>query len=533
LTQIFIVSGTSWTVPADWNPADNSIETIGGGGGGGTSSGGNDAGGGGGGAYSKITNLTLSPGSVTLQVGSGGGPNTNGGDTYFNGASLGASSVGAQGGRGASEVTGGAGGASGSGVGSTKYSGGDGGTSNNAGNGGAGGGGAAGPGGAGQAGGPSVTHNAGSAGGGAGGANSTAGVDSSGSTGGHGGAAQDGTAGGAGGVDGVSDAAAGSHGSGGGGGASGSHVAGAAGGDGVEFDPTHGAGGGGGAGGYALNSNQNGGTGGLYGGGGGGTAFAPGTGIGGPGAQGIIVITYTPVAGNRVTADAWTSLESSGTAFKDDLEAVQFLGLTAHHLSLPVAALRGVRYDVVHSIEPNGFTSSNTIARAEFASSPNVSACIPIRFEFNKVVPSRTVGSTGFTAGILRNTDDALEWLEFRRGDLQGAVEHLTAVEVAPGLVCDLTGRALFSARLDVEAVRALEGNANPPIESLAALSNDRPSLLETVSGGIRISTTGLFLLEWADPPGLLLVSSERLLRSPGRIRILASPCSKHPLRGQ
>jgi hypothetical protein len=532
LTQIFIVSGTSWTVPADWNPADNSIETIGGGGGGGTSSGGNDAGGGGGGAYSKITNLTLSPGSVTLQVGSGGGPNTNGGDTYFNGASLGASSVGAQGGRGASEVTGGAGGASGSGVGSTKYSGGDGGTSNNAGNGGAGGGGAADPGGAGQAGGPSVTHNAGSAGGGAGGANSTAGVDSSGSTGGHGGAAQDGTAGGAGGVDGVSDAAAGSHGSGGGGGASGSHVAGAAGGDGVEFDPTHGAGGGG-AGGYALNSNQNGGTGGLYGGGGGGTAFAPGTGIGGPGAQGIIVITYTPVAGNRVTADAWTSLESSGTAFKDDLEAVQFLGLTAHHLSLPVAALRGVRYDVVHSIEPNGFTSSNTIARAEFASSPNVSACIPIRFEFNKVVPSRTVGSTGFTAGILRNTDDALEWLEFRRGDLQGAVEHLTAVEVAPGLVCDLTGRALFSARLDVEAVRALEGNANPPIESLAALSNDRPSLLETVSGGIRISTTGLFLLEWADPPGLLLVSSERLLRSPGRIRILASPCSKHPLRGQ
>ena len=34
MTQVFIIAGTSWTVPADWNSADNSIETIGAGGGG-------------------------------------------------------------------------------------------------------------------------------------------------------------------------------------------------------------------------------------------------------------------------------------------------------------------------------------------------------------------------------------------------------------------------------------------------------------------------------------------------------------------
>ena len=32
MKQIFLTSGTSWTVPADWNPLNNSVELIGGGG---------------------------------------------------------------------------------------------------------------------------------------------------------------------------------------------------------------------------------------------------------------------------------------------------------------------------------------------------------------------------------------------------------------------------------------------------------------------------------------------------------------------
>ena len=30
-TRVFITSGTSWTVPSDWNSANNTIEVIGGG----------------------------------------------------------------------------------------------------------------------------------------------------------------------------------------------------------------------------------------------------------------------------------------------------------------------------------------------------------------------------------------------------------------------------------------------------------------------------------------------------------------------
>ena len=99
MTQIFIVSGTSWTVPGDWSNS-NTIETIGGGGGGGTANSVGSGTGGGGGGYSKITNLSGLSGSITLSVGSGGSSGAAGGDTWFNGASIGASSVGAKGGGG-------------------------------------------------------------------------------------------------------------------------------------------------------------------------------------------------------------------------------------------------------------------------------------------------------------------------------------------------------------------------------------------------------------------------------------------------
>jgi hypothetical protein len=129
VTQIFIVSGTSWTVPTDWNSANNTVETIGAGGGGQTANGSYAGSGGGGGAYSKITNLSLTAGSsITIQVGTGGSAGIAGGDTWFNGASLAASSVGAKGGGGGGDGSGGAGGAASSGVGTTKYNGGNGGT---------------------------------------------------------------------------------------------------------------------------------------------------------------------------------------------------------------------------------------------------------------------------------------------------------------------------------------------------------------------------------------------------------------------
>jgi hypothetical protein len=154
-TVIFITTtgSSSWSVPSDWNNVNNSIECIGGGGGG-AGSANSTAGGGAGGGYSLVSNLALTRGaSITVQVGAsgaGGGASTNGsvgGDTWFNGANLAASSVGAKGGAGGQTNTGtAAGGASGSGVGSTKFSGGAGGTGAGSPNGGgSSGGGAGGP----------------------------------------------------------------------------------------------------------------------------------------------------------------------------------------------------------------------------------------------------------------------------------------------------------------------------------------------------------------------------------------------------
>jgi len=127
-TTVFIVSGTSYVVPANCSLAD-SVEVIGAGGGGGSGNASGSFSGAGGGAYSKITSLALTPSaSVTVQVGAGGagggaGSAGTGTDAWFNGASLAASSVGAKGGIGgaAGGAPGGAGGAASGGIGPFRY----------------------------------------------------------------------------------------------------------------------------------------------------------------------------------------------------------------------------------------------------------------------------------------------------------------------------------------------------------------------------------------------------------------------------
>lgn len=261
MPTVFITSGTTYVIPTDFGELV-SIECIGGGGMGG-------------GGYSKTINgVTLTSGaSVTIQVGAGA-PFT-GTDTWFNGASLAASSCGAKGGGNPN------GGAAASGVtvgtGGTKFSGGNGGTTGGASQGRGGGGGAAGPNGNGGAGG-NFTGSTGGGGGGNGGG--TAGVSSS--TAPHGGDNSGGTGHGTGG----GSPTAGTNGGGGGGVTATGSPAGN-GGAGTEWDATHGSGGGGGGGGWNGSSGGAGGNGALYGGGGGGSALSVG-----PGANGLIVFTY-------------------------------------------------------------------------------------------------------------------------------------------------------------------------------------------------------------------------------------------------
>jgi hypothetical protein len=512
MTQIFIVSGTSWTVPADWSSA-NTVEVIGGGAGGGTQSGSNQAGGGGGGGYAKATNLAGLGSAVTIQVGGGGAAATAGGQTWFNGATAAAASVGVNGGGANSGVIGGAGGTVINGAGS---SGGAGGSSTNNGNGGMGGGGAGGPNGAGQAGGGLNDAAPGSGGGGAGGGSSTPGsLPLSGTqNGGQGGTAQDATAGGGGGVLFASDAGAGAHGSGGGGGAYAgvtSETYGAPGGNGVEWNSTHGAGGGGGGGGLSFSgSGGSGGNGGLYGGGGG-SGTTNGFAVGGSGGQGIIVINYTPAAGATITADASTAAEFRGSQHKDDPVAIEF-GLTVPcDVRSPLETGDGVRARAASPVAVLDTGGSHLRLPTEFAGAVAVTADILARLEFAANLRAGAIAPPEWASRNIREGGNGAEW----------GSRLATAAGTAG------------SARLWLECSNAFAADARSSHEILASVSFEGLLVLEALTSAVRISIALPACLEWADPPPLPLISPERLLRSPGRIRILAGLGSIHPLRGQ
>lgn len=314
MCRVYLTSGTSWTVPLDWNSASNTVEVIGGGAGASGSSISYSSAGAGAGGYSKVSNISLGVGqSVTYQVGSAGsagaarnngdGPDGgNGGDTFFNGSGStcanSSPSVCAKGGNTSGDASngsqaGGSGGASSGGVGTLKYSGGAGGSTDGGGFCGAGGGGAGGSGGSGGAGGTDTSHSGGCGGGGANGGST--GETSGSTTGGNGGNNGSGSGGGAGGASGSSGSAGTSGGGGGGGGGGGANGTGGAGGAGIDMDSAVGAGGGGGGAG-GNSTSKTGGAGGSYGGGGGGGGYggSGSGGSGGAGSKGVVLVTYTP-----------------------------------------------------------------------------------------------------------------------------------------------------------------------------------------------------------------------------------------------
>jgi hypothetical protein len=280
-----LTSGTSFTIPADWNNSSNTIHLIGGGGGGGTGSisgstrfGG---GGGGGGGYRVVNNFSTTPGTnITYAIGTGGSPSTNGSNTTWNsGANIaGGGSRGLLSGGGAGGTGTFAGGAGGNGNSSSAL---------NVGVGGAGGGGAGGPNGIGGAGGrgfASTTQANVAGGGGGGNGGGSAGADGASSSGGTGGNNSSGVGGGIA----LSKGTVG----GGGGGNVGTSINAVTGGAGIDIANT--TGGSGGAGGMTFNfgtfTNE-----GFGGGGAGGLVNTFGsTDVGGTGAPGAIVVIYTP-----------------------------------------------------------------------------------------------------------------------------------------------------------------------------------------------------------------------------------------------
>lgn len=127
---LFYDSAATWTVPANWNNADNKIEVIGGGGSGSTTSQSKGEGaGGGGGGYAYVLNSTLTIGSaISYKAGNpvnggniGGNVGANGNPSFFS------TIVRANGGTRGNNITGGAGGTV---VTGTGFSGGNGGNGN-------------------------------------------------------------------------------------------------------------------------------------------------------------------------------------------------------------------------------------------------------------------------------------------------------------------------------------------------------------------------------------------------------------------
>jgi len=278
-------SNQTWTSPSDWNNSNNTIEAIGAGGSGGgrAKSSSEVATGGGGGAYSLISNFVIAdPGTTqaTYRIGAGSaGVSTTGvaqgvagEDTWFNNSTFPGSGTnntycaakgGSGGAAGAQPQNGGAGGADTAGWGETRRSGGSGGN---------------------------VSHNSNATGGGG-----TAGNSSTGGNGINSSTDSSATDGGQ------------ANGSGAAGGAANTNGSGNAGGAGTEYT-TEGSGGGGGGGRVSANTSIYGGNGGSRGGGGGGAVnFRPNgapRAVGGSGADGIIVITYTPPATTTITNGA-------------------------------------------------------------------------------------------------------------------------------------------------------------------------------------------------------------------------------------
>ena len=300
---VLLTTGTTWTVPLDWNSSNNTVHMIGAGGGGGSSAGsGNNraaGGGGGGGGYTAVSNFPAMPGSsVPYTIGTSA-QNTNGGSTTFNTTNI---AGGGQRGNATTAPlsTGGAGG-TGTRAGGTGGAGGFG-SAASTGYGAGGGGGAGGPQGAGGTGGAgfgATTQANMSGGGGGGNGGGSAGGNGATGLGGAGGNNAGGTGGGAGGVT----STGGTFGGGGGGAGSGTSFGTASsGGSGIDIANTIGGGGGSGGGSdFGTTPNF-----GLYGGGGhGGVINTSGTGqLTGSGSQGVIFIVWqlpTPVLISGVT----------------------------------------------------------------------------------------------------------------------------------------------------------------------------------------------------------------------------------------
>ena len=560
MVRAFLTSGSTWTVPADWNNSNNTVEVVGDGGGGGTGYGFSPAAGAGAGGYAKAVNLALTPGAVIdIGIGAGGaggaaaqggnsaGTGGNGGGTWFGGTSFASALVNASGGggglaayliNGSPANGGGAGGVGGGSTVSLTYTGGAGGNNSSGNDGGSGGGGAAGPLG-----------------------NGGAGTEGAAGPGSGGGGADGGTAGEQGNIPSAYTGGAGGNGPGGGGGASvftpyGSNVSiagnpgapGTGGGGGgstldggstsIVGDPggngatglewgAYGCGGGGGGAcglGNAYQTGQGGDAGNYGGGGGGGGNTYPGSGAarGGNGAQGLIVIGYAvggdPVeflaAGRRYLTTPLESLGTSGTELNSDAiiraevqasaaadvaARLELTGTPLRDSNNLVEGSRRLLVDPATALDVLAVLRTVPLLATELLSSAAIDWPAPIEW----------------SGGVLVERDALIapEWSARLRRDIAAPVETVAVLAVGPNHA--------------VEWVVARWRDNTGTAEVLSRLLPTAKLVAESLSSGIVIIADSALLMESVGTPSVKLFSVDtgpnrvRLLTTPGRIRFL------------
>jgi hypothetical protein len=123
------------------------------------------------------------------------------------------------------------------------------------------------------------------------------------------------------------------------------------------------------------------------------------------------------------------------------------------------------------------------------------------------------------SCAALRNSLIPLQWA----GSLAFYTDALMPFEAAAVLHRETLGLVEFAC--------VPVSNLQLRLELLVVPSSEALLPAESSTNGARISADGLLDLEWVSPPSVLIVGPQGLLRSPGRIRVLAGPGGIHPLR--
>jgi hypothetical protein len=127
----------------------------------------------------------------------------------------------------------------------------------------------------------------------------------------------------------------------------------------------------------------------------------------------------------------------------------------------------------------------------------------------------------------------AAEWPVLSKVDQLADLEDAAAMAVNSGVVPDLAGEVINGGALHAEGLCDVASEATLPLASPIVLCRDTLIALDAFTGGMGVRRSELLFQEWLDPPNLMEISTDRLLRSPGRIRILAGGTSSNPTRGR